>query len=102
MRQAGLLAVRMALLGRVTVGHWTAAMPAIVTLAILTAWALLTSALYFIQGEIPERVYQLLSQAYGAANLALGTAIAFWLGSSRSSQQKDAQLSAILPSVVKR
>ncbi|WP_280113446.1 hypothetical protein [Methylobacterium nodulans] len=43
-----------------------------------------------------------MSQAYGAANLALGTAIAFWLGSSRSSQQKDAQLSAILPSVVKR
>lgn len=82
--------------------HWTASMPAIVTLAILGAWALLTGALYFIQGEIPERVYQLLSQAYGAANLALGSAISFWIGSSRSSQQKDAQQSAILAAVAKR
>jgi hypothetical protein len=90
-------------LGLAQANHWTASMPAIVTIAILTAWALITGALYFVQGEIPERVYQLLSQAYGAANLALGTAIAFWLGSSRSSQQKDAQLTAILqPGVTKR
>ncbi|ACL59886.1 hypothetical protein [Methylobacterium nodulans] len=99
---ADLANARQMQLGLAQASHWTASMPAIVTLAILAAWALLTSALYLIQGEIPERVYQLLSQAYGAANLALGTAIAFWLGSSRSSQQKDAQLSAILPSVVKR
>jgi hypothetical protein len=88
--------------GLAQANHWTASMPAIVTIAILAAWAVITGALYFVQGEIPERVYQLLSQAYGAANLALGTAIAFWLGSSRSSQQKDAQISAILPSVVSK
>ncbi|ACL61250.1 hypothetical protein [Methylobacterium nodulans] len=95
-----LASARQMQVGLAQANHWTASMPAIVTIAILTAWALLTGALYFIQGEIPERVYQLLSQAYGASNLALGTAIAFWLGSSRSSQQKDAQINAILPSVV--
>lgn len=80
----------------------TSRMPSIVTLLIFTAWIVLTGALYFVQGEIPERVYQLLSQAYGAANLALGTAIAFWLGSSRSSQQKDTQLTAALTTIAKR
>ncbi|XYD10136.1 hypothetical protein R1A27_06385 [Methylobacterium sp. NMS12] len=53
-------------------------------------------------GRIPERVYQLLSQAYGASNLALGTAIAFWLGSSRSSQVKDTQITALLPAATRR
>ena len=76
-------------------------MPAIVTLLIFTAWLTLTIALYFMQAEIPERVYQLLSQAYGAANLALGTAIAFWLGSSRSSQVKDNQITALLPAATR-
>lgn len=84
-------------LGLVQTHSWTQNMPAIVTLLIFTAWIVLTVALYFVQAEIPERVYQLLSQAYGAANLALGTAIAFWLGSSRSSQIKDNQITALLP-----
>ena len=84
-------------LGLVQTHSWVQNMPAIVTLLIFTAWITLTIALYFVQAEIPERVYQLLSQAYGAANLALGTAIAFWLGSSRSSQIKDNQITALLP-----
>lgn len=83
-------------LGLVQTHTWVSNMPAIVTLLIFTAWITLTVALYFVQAEIPERVYQLLSQAYGASNLALGTAIAFWLGSSRSSQVKDNQLTAAL------
>ncbi len=85
-------------LGLVQTHTWVSNMPAIVTLLIFTAWITLTVALYFVQAEIPERVYQLLSQAYGASNLALGTAIAFWLGSSRSSQVKDNQLTAALSS----
>ncbi len=89
-------------LGLAQTHSWTQNMPAIVTLLIFTAWIVLTGALYFVQAEIPERVYQLLSQAYGAANLALGTAIAFWLGSSRSSQVKDSQITALLPSVTAR
>ena len=84
-------------LGLVQTHSWVQNMPAIVTLLIFSAWIVLTVALYFVQAEIPERVYQLLSQAYGAANLALGTAIAFWLGSSRSSQIKDNQITALLP-----
>lgn len=84
-------------LGLVQNHSWVQNMPAIVTLLIFSAWIVLTVALYFVQAEIPERVYQLLSQAYGAANLALGTAIAFWLGSSRSSQIKDNQITALLP-----
>lgn len=89
-------------LGLVQTHSWTQNMPAIVTLLIFTAWITLTIALYFVQAEIPERVYQLLSQAYGAANLALGTAIAFWLGSSRSSQVKDNQITALLPAATAR
>ncbi|GEP05577.1 hypothetical protein [Methylobacterium oxalidis] len=81
---------------------WVQNMPAIVTLLIFSAWIVLSVALYFVQAEIPERVYQLLSQAYGAANLALGTAIAFWLGSSRSSQVKDSQITALLPAATRR
>lgn len=86
-------------LGLVQTQTWVSNMPAIVTLLIFLAWITLTVALYFVQAEIPERVYQLLSQAYGASNLALGTAIAFWLGSSRSSQVKDSQITALLPGV---
>lgn len=89
-------------LGLVQSHSWVQNMPAIVTLLIFTAWITLTIALYFVQAEIPERVYQLLSQAYGAANLALGTAIAFWLGSSRSSQIKDNQITALLPTATRR
>lgn len=81
---------------------WVQNMPAILTLLIIASWITLTIALYFVQAEIPERVYQLLSQAYGAANLALGTAIAFWLGSSRSSQVKDSQITALLPAATRR
>lgn len=81
---------------------WVQNMPAILTLLIIASWITLTIALYFVQAEIPERVYQLLSQAYGAANLALGTAIAFWLGSSRSSQVKDNQITALLPAATRR
>ncbi|WP_311274826.1 hypothetical protein [Methylobacterium sp. WCS2018Hpa-22] len=81
---------------------WVSNMPAIVTLLIFVAWITLTVALYFVQAEIPERVYQLLSQAYGASNLALGTAIAFWLGSSRSSQIKESQITALLPAATRR
>lgn len=89
-------------LGLVQTHSWVSNMPAIVTLLIFSAWIVLTVALYFVQAEIPERVYQLLSQAYGASNLALGTAIAFWLGSSRSSQQKDTQLTAALSTIARR
>ncbi|SFF16994.1 hypothetical protein [Methylobacterium sp. yr596] len=89
-------------LGLVQTHSWVSNMPAVVTLLIFAAWIVLTVALYFVQSEIPERVYQLLSQAYGASNLALGTAIAFWLGSSRSSQQKDTQLTAALSTIAKR
>ena len=89
-------------IGLVQTHLWVQNMPAIVTLLIFTAWITLTIALYFVQAELPERVYQLLSQAYGAANLALGTAIAFWLGSSRSSQIKDTQITALLPAATRR
>lgn len=89
-------------LGLVQTQSWVQNMPAIVTLLIFLAWITLTVALYFVQAEIPERVYQLLSQAYGASNLALGTAIAFWLGSSRSSQVKDNQITALLPGAGRR
>ncbi len=89
-------------LGLVQTHSWVQNMPAIVTLLIFSAWIVLSVALYFVQAEIPERVYQLLSQAYGAANLALGTAIAFWLGSSRSSQVKDNQITALLPVATRR
>lgn len=89
-------------LGLVQSHSWVQNMPAILTLLIIASWIMLTGALYFVQAEIPERVYQLLSQAYGASNLALGTAIAFWLGSSRSSQVKDSQITALLPGVTRR
>lgn len=89
-------------LGLVQTHSWVSNMPAILTLLIIASWITLTGALYFVQAEIPERVYQLLSQAYGASNLALGTAIAFWLGSSRSSQVKDTQITALLPAATRR
>lgn len=93
---------RMMQIGLVQTHSWVQNMPAILTLLIIASWITLTIALYFVQAEIPERVYQLLSQAYGAANLALGTAIAFWLGSSRSSQVKDNQITALLPAATRR
>lgn len=89
-------------LGLVQTHSWVQNMPAVVTLLIFGAWIILTGALYLVQSEIPERVYQLLSQAYGAANISLGTAIAFWLGSSRSSQVKDTQITALLPAATRR
>lgn len=89
-------------LGLVHSTSWVQNMPAVLTLLIIASWITLTGALYFVQAEIPERVYQLLSQAYGASNLALGTAIAFWLGSSRSSQVKDNQITALLPAATRR
>ncbi|MEE7439658.1 hypothetical protein MFUR16E_00575 [Methylobacterium fujisawaense] len=89
-------------LGLVQTHSWVQNMPAVVTLLIFAAWIILTGALYLVQAEIPERVYQLLSQAYGAANISLGTAIAFWLRSSRSSQVKDTQITALLPAATRR
>lgn len=88
--------------GLVETHSWVQNMPAVVTLLIFAAWIVLTGALYLVQSGIPERVYQLLSQAYGAAIISLATAIAFWLGSSRSSEVKDTQITALLSAATRR
>jgi hypothetical protein len=80
--------------------HWTASMPAIVSLLVFASYIGAGMALFFIQAEIPDRVYQLLSQIYGSLSLGVGTVLAFWLGSSRTSQQKDAQISALTSAAI--
>lgn len=66
-------------------------------LAVAAAFAA-TAALFFVRVEIPEKLFQLMQAAYGAIWLVFGIVFQFWLGSSRTSQQKDAQLGAIAAS----
>lgn len=82
-----------------TAHHWTSSTPAILTYIILTAAVGLTFLLFFVSQEIPERVFNLLNQGFGALWLAVGLAVQFWLGSSRTSQQKDQQAAGFTAAV---
>ena len=73
-------------------GGWAGKTPAVLSYLVLAAMIGMTFALFFVQQEIPERLYNLLNQSYGALILALGQVLGFWLGSSRRSETKDAQI----------
>lgn len=74
--------------------------PAILsTIAVLTFLAAL-AGLFFIRQEIPTSVNTLLSLVIGALVTRYGQVFDFWLGSSRSSQKKDAQLAGLLTSPI--
>ncbi|MER2268262.1 hypothetical protein [Methylobacterium oxalidis] len=83
-------------------GHWTSSTPAIISYLIIGSAILLTVALFFVQTEIPERLYNLLSGAYGALWLAVGLVTQFWLGSNRSSQRKDDTITNLSTAAAKR
>ncbi|TNC14936.1 hypothetical protein FF100_05005 [Methylobacterium terricola] len=70
---------------------WTGTTPAILTYLVVGAAIALTFCLFFVSQEIPERIFNLLNQSYGALWLAVGLGVQFWWGSSRTSQQKDQQ-----------
>lgn len=78
---------------------WTGTTPAILTYLIVLAAIGLTFCLFFISQEIPERVFNLLNQSYGALWLAVGLGVQFWWGSSRTSQQKDQQAAGFTAAV---
>lgn len=65
-------------------GHW---MPAVLTLALVVMFAALTAALFFF--EIPAANQRAADIVLGAMLGAFGTAIAYWLGSSRGSAEKQ-------------
>jgi len=81
-------------LGLVQARHWTANMPAFVVLGTMGAYFGFTASLFFIGMEIPERMFQLLMIAYGTLSTAFGTALAYYLGTTRSSAAKDEQATA--------
>ena len=87
-------------LGLVQAQHWTANMPAVTVLLIIAIHTAMTAAIFLIPGEIPDRMFQLLTAAYGTSSTAFGIAIAYYLGSSRSSAQKDAQIGQALNAAV--
>lgn len=78
---------------------WTGTTPAILTYIVVGAAISLTFCLFFVSQEIPERVFNLLNQSYGALWLAVGLGVQFWWGSSRTSQQKDQQAAGITAAV---
>jgi hypothetical protein len=86
-------------LGLVQARHWTANMPAIVVLGTMAAYFSFTACLFFIGMEIPERMFQLLMIAYGTLSTSFGTALAYYLGTTRSSAAKDEQATANAASV---
>lgn len=65
-------------------GHW---MPAVLTLALVLMFAALTGALFFF--EIPAANQRAADIVLGAMLGAFGTAVAYWLGSSRGSAEKQ-------------
>lgn len=81
-------------LGLVQARHWTANMPAIVVLSTMGAYFSFTAALFAIGIEIPDRMFQLLMIAYGTLGTSFGTALAYYLGTTRSSAAKDEQATA--------
>ncbi|GEL44185.1 hypothetical protein MEX01_47760 [Methylorubrum extorquens] len=87
-------------LGLVEAKHWTGNMPAIVVLIIIAVHTAMNAAIFLIPGEIPDRMFQLLTAAYGTSSTAFGIAIAYYLGSSRSSVTKDAQIGQALNAAV--
>ena len=84
-------------LGLVEAHHWTANMPAIVVLMVFALHTAITAAIFFIPGDITDRMFQLLTGAYGTSSTAFGIALAYYLGSSRSSVQKDNMIAGLLP-----
>lgn len=78
-------------LGLVQARHWTANMPAIVVLSTMGAYFAFTAGLFFVGIEIPDRMFQLLMIAYGTLGTSFGTALAYYLGTTRSSAAKDEQ-----------
>lgn len=87
-------------LGLVQAQHWTANMPAIVVLIIIIVHTAMNAAIFLIPGDITDRMFQLLTAAYGTSSTAFGIAIAYYLGSSRSSAQKDVQIGQALSAAV--
>ena len=77
--------------------HWTANMPAITVLLVFAIHTAITAAIFFIPGDITDRMFQLLTGAYGTSSTAFGIALSYYLGSSRSSVQKDNTIAALLP-----
>lgn len=67
-------------------GHW---MPAVLTCALFIAFSALATALFFT--VIPEGNRDLVVYLAGQLTGATMTAIAYWLGSSRGSKEKDQQ-----------
>lgn len=65
-------------------GHW---LPPVLTLALISASAGATAALFV--SEIPARNEPLIYTAFGALLGWTGTAIAYWIGSSRGSAEKQ-------------
>lgn len=74
-------------------GHW---MPPVLTLVLLAVMAAFCGALLFV--EIPAANLRVVDTAFGAVLGAFSTAIAYWLGSSRGSADKQASLAAVLRS----
>lgn len=82
-------------LGLVQAHHWTGNMPAVVVLLIIAIHTAMTGGIFLIPGDITDRMFQLLTAAYGTSSTAFGIAIAYYLGSSRSSAQKDSTIAAL-------
>lgn len=82
-------------LGLVQASHWTSNMPAVVVLIIIAVHTAMNAAIFLIPGDITDRMFQLLTAAYGTSSTAFGIAIAYYLGSSRSSAQKDSTIAAL-------
>jgi hypothetical protein len=70
-------------------GGWTSATPAILTYMIFAAYMLLIFALFFVDTEIPERLYNLLLIGFGTIGGLVAGAAQFWFGSTKTSQKKD-------------
>lgn len=81
-------------LGLVQAGHWTANMPAIIVILVFVMQFGITGAIFIIPGDINDRVFQLLTAATGTISTAFGIAIQYYLGSNRSSAQKDNTIAA--------
>ncbi len=86
-------------LGLVEAKHWTANMPAVTVILVFAMHAAITAAIFLIPGDITDRMFQLLTAAFGTSSTAFGIAMQYYLGSSRSSAQKDAQISQALNAV---
>ncbi len=70
--------------------------PALLSIVGLSGFFLVTLALFFIRQEIPTSVLTLLTTIVGVLVAIVSQIFNFWLGSSRSSQKKDAQFGAAM------